>query len=334
MLRAFPAETSAERERFCQLSDLAPITPEQLEQSQANAHWMLEEQGAIQARCSLWWRNVPVYQNWRIGLIGHYAATNSRAAQVLLRLTCEVLAVQGCTLAIGPMDGSTHNRYRLVSERGTAPAFLLEPDNPGDWPLHFTKNGFNPLANYYSSMQVGFEHDEERYQSLLQHFAAKGITLRQINMAHFEDDLRRIYALVATSFKDNFLATPQSEEDFLAQYRPVQPFIQPELVQLALRGDELLGFVFAIPDWLQAQRDTVVDTLIVKTLAVDPGAASQGLGTLLAGRLSTIAQHLGYRRAIHALMHENNTSRRISQSHHGTIIRRYTLYSKELGGHV
>jgi hypothetical protein len=42
------------------------------------------------------------------------------------------------------------------------------------------------------------------------------------------------------------------------------------------------------------------------------------------------AHRLGYRRAIHALMHAANPSRRIS-GHTARTIRRYTLFARPLG---
>ncbi len=142
--------------------------------------------------------------------------------------------------------------------------------------------------------------------------------------------MRRVYRVVAASFRDNFLASPIDEEDFLEQNRPLQPFVSPELVLLAEHAGEPVGFIFALPDWLQARRGATIDTVIVKTLAVHPGYSNKGLATLLTGRLREIASGLGYTRAIYALMHEENISRRVSQANRGQIIRRYTLYAKSL----
>ena len=61
------------------------------------------------------------------------------------------LGAEGCDLTLGRMDGNTWRRYRLLTWRGTDPPFLLEPDNPDDWPRHFEAAGFAPLATYYSS---------------------------------------------------------------------------------------------------------------------------------------------------------------------------------------
>jgi GNAT superfamily N-acetyltransferase len=330
MLIVRPAETANEHARFCELAGLSTLTPGILERSQADAHWILEGDDGIQARCSLWWKSVPQLPGQRIGLIGHYAAYDTAAAISLLQLACKELARQGCTLAVGPMDGSTEQRYRLLSERGTEPPFFLEPDNPDDWPEHFTASGFTPLAHYYSTMHVGFGREDARISILEEHLAAEGVILRHFDMDSFEDELRTIYPLVASSFRANFLASPISEEDFLEMNRGLRPYIQPELVLLAERKGLLVGFAFAVPNWLQAQRGEAIDMLILKTLAVHPAYRGKGLSTLLSERLGTVAYELGYRRSIHALMHEKNISRTMSQTRGTQIIRRYTLFAQNL----
>jgi GNAT superfamily N-acetyltransferase len=330
VLHALRAETKEELEHFCMLNDLSILRFEEVQCSRADAHWMLDNRDGIQARCSLWWSSTPQLPGQRVGILGHYAARTARAASLLLQLACAELAHQGCTLAVGPLDGSTNRRYRFLTERGTKPLFFLEPDNPDDWPEHFAKSGFVPLANYYSALQEKLAQEDPLIARLKERFAAQGMVIRGLDAAHFEDELRLIYKVAAVSFRDNFLASPLSEADFLEQYRPLQPFVRPELVLLAEREGETIGFMFALPDWLQARREVSVDTVIAKTLAVLPAYRGSGLGTLLMGRSLGIGHNLGYTRAIHALMHENNHSRRISKIHQGKLFRKYVLYAKTL----
>ena len=69
---------------------------------------------------------------------------------------------------------------------------------------------------------------------------------------------------------------------------------------------------------------------IIKTLAVIPDRRFAGLGTHL-GVVTRRAMHkLGYRRIIHALMHESNKSRSISARYASNIFRRYTLFARPL----
>jgi GNAT superfamily N-acetyltransferase len=326
MAAIVPITTPADRERFCALASLSELTPDLLDRHRPDASFAVADAGGeLVARCSLWWSDVPPLFGQRVGAIGHYAARRPEAVGPLLGHACERLAAHGCSLAVGPMDGNTWRRYRLLTERGTEPPFLLEPDNPDDWPAHFTGHGFAPLAEYYSAV------NDDLSRTIIQSTAPMGVTVRNLDLDRFEDELRAIHALSLASFTDNFLYTPIGEEEFVAQYLPVRPHVRPELVLLAERAGELVGFLFAVPDLLQARRGKPVDTVIFKTMAVHPGLRGLGLGSHLMAQAHDAARRLGFRRAIHALMHADNRSRRISD-HTARTIRRYTLFARPLRG--
>jgi len=65
-------------------------------------------------------------------------------------------------------------------------------------------------------------------------------------------------------------------------------------------------------------------------LAVHPEHQTLGLGSLLVARCQARAGQLGYRRAIHAMLHDRNDSRKISQRDETRTIRQYALFSKPL----
>ena len=54
-----------------------------------------------------------------------------------------------------------------------------------------------------------------------------------------------------------------------------------------------------------------------------------GLGNLLMARCQEAARALGFRRVIHALMHETNHSLKLS-SRYAKPFRRYTLFARRL----
>jgi L-amino acid N-acyltransferase YncA len=87
--------------------------------------------------------------------------------------------------------------------------------------------------------------------------------------------------------------------------------------------------MFAFPDLLQARRSVPIDTVILKTVAVDPAMSGMGLGGALTDLVQRSARDLGFRRAIHALIHETNVSRTISGRSARTF-RRYALFSRPL----
>ncbi len=309
---------------------LPAFNPDDLAHHAPDAHWVLLDGDRQPAgRCSLWWQHAPPYPGHRLGLIGHYAVKDASAARQLLQHACAQLAAHGCTLAVGPMDGNTWRRYRFITERGSEPPFFLEPDHPADWPRHFEANGFAPLAQYFSGLNTDLSQDDPRLERAGERFRRMGLRIRPLDLGHFEEELRRIYAVSAISFQSNFLYTPLPESEFLAQYLPLAAHLRPELIFLAELEHRPVGFLFGVPDLLQARRGQAIDTMIVKTVAVLPERACAGLGSFLVGHSQVVARDLGFKRVIHALMHETNQSRNIS-AHYAQVMRRYTLFAKSL----
>ncbi len=314
------------------VAGLTPFDPEDLVRHSPDGHWvLLRKEGEAVGRCSLWWRRTASLPGHRLGVIGHYAAWDPAAAGRLLRHACEELRAQGCSLAVGPMDGSIWRRYRLVTERGSEPSFFLEPDNPDDWPQHFLGNGFTPLARFTSAINDDLSREDPRAEDVATRLVAQGLHIRPLDPQRLEEDLHGIYVISVVSFRHNFLYTPIDEAGFVAQYRQILPVVRPEMVLIAELRGRPIGFLFAVPDLLQARRGQTIDTVILKTVAVLPERTNAGLGGLLIARGHQAARHLGYSRAIHALMHESNGSCNISRRYAHTI-RRYSLFAKRLGG--
>ncbi|RAP29402.1 hypothetical protein C2W64_03751 [Brevibacillus laterosporus] len=338
MFKAVQVTSPEMKEEFCLLAGPSANRPDSLDDSNADAHWMLIDNEGIAARCSLWWSDVPSYQNHQVGLIGHYAARNGTAAIELLRMSCRELEKKGCTIAIGPMDGSTWKTYRLVTKTDGDLPFFLEPNTPLEWADHFRQDGFEPLAHYISRIvdldrrdlkEEELELEKKRYQQLTQRISELGISIRQLDLTRIDEELNRIYGLSTRSFRRNFLYTEISEKEFLKQYAKVISYIQPELVLLAEHGDRLVGIMFTLPDVMQSQLGGSIDQVILKTLAVDPEYQGHKIGSFLCKAIYDKAQKLGYQRAINALMIQENRSTRFN-SNEGYILREYTLFAKKL----
>lgn len=322
------AVSGSDLAQFCTLPSPGREDAAVIDRHGADEHWMAVEGGVVKARCSLWWSSVPVHVGHRAGVIGHFAAERDSAA-LLLNHVCTRLSGHGCTIAIGPMDGNTWRRYRVLSDRGDHPLFFLEPDNPDHWAQQFLAAGFSSLAEYYSARADELTIHNPRAEAVWNRLSRQGYSIRSLDIGRLDSELDVLYSLALGSFTQNFLYTPLAKDEFLAQYRSIMPYVRPELVLIAEREDKAVGFLFAVPDILEARRNPVTSTYIVKTLAVHPGFSGRGLGSVLLWQANRAAYELGYRSAIHALMHEKNQSTRIS-ARDGHNIRRYTLYAKEL----
>ncbi len=287
--------------------------------------------GRVLAHCSLWWSETPLLDGERTGFVGHFQAPSPSYASHLLGLAFFQLASQGCSIAIGPINGSTWRSYRFVNDTGAEAPFFMEPENPATYPAFFVENGFNVLCNYYSTVTDGLKVDEDvkgQYQARL---AKEGINIREFNVALIDEELSALYDISARSFASNFLYQEISKPEFMALYKPLVPILDPRLILIAEVESRPVGFILLVPDLNEARKSTdgKAKTVIVKTAARLPEDNFAGLGSLLLLEAQARAHGLGYERAIHALMHEKNASLTICHRY-GRVMRQYSLYHRYL----
>ena len=322
--------THAEQLRsFTRSSELPVFDFDNLSRHKPDAHWLLLENDVVLAHASLWWLDTPLLDGERIGAIGHYAACNAAAARTIIQYSCRQLKQRGCKTAVAPMDGNTWRNYRFLSERGTEQPFFLEPRQPDSWPQDLMETGFTPLAHYTSTLCEDLNYEDPRIGRVRERLTRAGVGIRGLQIENIEAELRRIYSVCRVSFAHNFLYMPLDEREFIGQYQRVLPYVRPQLVLLAERDNETVGFAFSLPDTLQAARDEAVNTVIVKTVAVLPQRDFAGLGNLLTAQTHSAARGLGYTRSIHALMHDANRSLNVSTLY-ARPMRGYTLYARRL----
>jgi GNAT superfamily N-acetyltransferase len=305
-------------------------TATELTRHTPDSHWLVaDDAGQVLARCSLWWTQTAAHAGHRLGYIGHWAAADDPSAADLLAHACAELTRHQCTLAVGPLDGTTWRRYRFIVERGSQPPFFLEPDNPDAWPRQFTAAGFTTFAGYLSSLNTEPGKSDPRAAEIARRMADQGVTIRGIDPAHLERELDGIFRLSLSSFRNNLLYSPIEREEFMAMYGGIQPYLRRELTLVAEQNGQTVGFFFALPDMLQAQRGREIDQVILKTIAIKPDRALSGLGRLLFAKVLANARELGYTRAVHALMHEANRSVNLGRGD-AVAIRRYALFARKL----
>ncbi len=296
-----------------------------------DAHWAAtDEEGEVRARCSLWWRDVPDLPGERPGLIGQYEAESFEAGGELLDHACDELAARGCTTAVGPVNGDIWRGYRFVVDRGEEPPFALEPDNPDMWVKQFREAGFDELASYHSAAVRDLEPPIPRLDRLSARLAARGIRLRHADVSRWEEELRRLHPLIMEAFKEHLLFSPIGADELVRLYAPVQPMLRPEFVTIAEAGDRPVGFLFGLPDRLQAEWGGM-DTAILHVAAVAPEYERTGLGMYMGQRAQEEARRQGFGGLIYALMRDGDASARLSNRYRElTVIRSYAVFARYL----
>ncbi len=268
------------------------------------------------AACTLY-RDAPSWNGKRTVAVGALSCESAEAGAAMLGGLAERLAAERFEALIGPMDGDTWHKYRVVAESDGSPPFFLEPvSGPFDLDA-FAAAGFSPISSYVSARAT-----------ITDAIGAPPAPLPDVTITPWDGRnagalIDKLFELSGSAFAGNAFYKPIAREDFLKLYEPILPAIDPRLVFFARRNGALAGYLFALPDRLQGPKPT---TAVLKTYA----SAVRGAGHLLVDAAHRTFRDLGYTHVVHALMHVDNASRQRSARHHGTVFRHYDLMGLEL----
>lgn len=266
------------------------------------------------------------------GMVGHYEALERAAGIALLLSARQGLAARGVARVLGPLNGSTWARYRLVLSPAPEdpafdpPPFLGEPRNPLEYPEQFEAAGFEVVSRYESRIDEAPGEDAVDAPQLAARVRSEGIRIRPLDPSRFEGELRTLFDLSLEAFAENPYYTPIDFDPFRRMYEGIRPLIDPGLVLIAedARGAPL-GFQFAFLDPL-SHRDARPTRAVIKTIATLPAARGLGLAGHMFDLIRRAACERGCVAVIHALMHVTNFSMNMSARHRTRHFRRYALY--------
>jgi hypothetical protein len=306
-------------------ANMTLLSPDEWEHSGPDVHCLLIEEDLAVARCSIWRSSLPQQEQAQPVAIGHFEACDQSAGTAVLEAAMDWIHEGGNAPIIGPINGNTWHKYRLVTESSGRAPFLLEPAHPAFYVDAWTGAGFRPLAEFHSARMPPQSEEDLRLARVKPRMEAAGVRIRHLDLDDYNEELRRLYSVARISFAENLLYAPISEAEFIAMYQPIRAHVDPGFVWLAEQGAQCVGFCFCLPDFLQAQTGEKVDSLIVKTLATLPGREFAGLGLWLTQLAHQKAAAAGFQSVIHALMHPGSRIKHFGKDNM-EIFRRYTLY--------
>jgi hypothetical protein len=271
-----------------------------------------------QGASAVLYRDAPTWNGWRTAAIGAINFESKEAGVRLLSASTDRLRAEGVEVLIGPMDGDTWHKYRLVSESDGSAPFLLEPQSGPHDHAAFTAAGFRAISNYASSRALLRDTIGDEPISM------PDVTVTAWDGSGAEDLIGKLFEMSGSAFAGNRFFKPITLTAFLELYRPVLPLLDPRHILFAHGpSGQLVGFLFGMPDRLAG----ALPAAILKTYA----SAMRGVGHVLADTYHRRAIDMGFVEVIHALMHEDNASRQRSERHNAHVFRRYALMGRELG---
>ena len=282
------------------------------------------------------WHDRPDYNGRKTSYIGNVNIHEKyrKNEEQLFNKVFEELKKEGIEIIIGPLNGTTWNTYRYVTEKGNGKPFLLEPWNEDYSVSLFEKLDFKHLAGYISTVMEGMNSNgrknlNKKIEKLKKFDYYKDIKVESAENKDLMAVLNKVYDLTVEAFKNNFLYSELEREIFLKMYLSYEDKIVKKFFKMLYLKGELIGYVFGIPDYTELGHKGKIDTIILKTIAVSPEYNGKGMGYILINFLIEEAEKEGYENVIYALMHESNVSKNIGLLL-GNMLRKYTLFIKEL----
>lgn len=267
---------------------------------------------------TLWFDGPAWDDHGHVATVGKCKFASAAGGARLLEKAAALAKAQGATALIGPMEGDTWHAYRLISERGTAPGFMMEPSSADHDQAAFADAGFDVISSYFSASVPMSELPGTPPQE------TDAFILETWDGTDPDGLFTQVHDLSCQAFAGNPFYKHIDLEDFLAMYRPVVPLLKKDLILFARDpAGTLVGFLFGIPNYAEGPQPKSV---ILKTYA----SLAKGAGHWLSYQFYVNAKAAGYATAIHALMHDDNLSAVRSGLNGADVFRRYALMGKRL----
>lgn len=197
--------------------------------------------------------------NERTGFFGFFECIkNYEVAKALLGVVKELHLNSGFSRIIGPTNFTTNDSAGFLINGFDSPPVIMMPYNKPYYDEYITRYGFSKEIDLFSyfidDTFLGSEQIRLTTERFIKRLASFGINFRNVDFKNYDDDLRKICPVYNESNKDNWGFIPLTEQELIYTGHQFKEFMPSDMVILATKEEEVIGFVVALPDLNQAFR--------------------------------------------------------------------------------
>ena len=189
----------------------------------------------------------------RVGFFGFFECIDDQeVADALFQAAADWCRTRGHDLLRGPASFSVNDECGLLVDGFDFPPALMMPHNPRYYVHLVERGGFTKAKNllvYQGGREDVYVPVPERLARGTELIRQRlGITIRPIDLRHFDEEVERIKEVYNSAWEQNWGFVPMTEReiDHLAeQFRPV---VIPDFVPVAEKDGKIIGFGIALPD--------------------------------------------------------------------------------------
>jgi GNAT superfamily N-acetyltransferase len=189
----------------------------------------------------------------RVGFFGFFESIDDQqVANALFEAAAGWCRALGHDVLRGPTSFSVNDECGLLVDGFDTPPALMMPHNPPYYIGLLERAGFGKAKDlwvYQGGSEQGYVPVPERLARATDMIRQRlGITLRPLNMKDFEGEVERIKELYNSAWEKNWGFVPMTEHEIDHLAEQFKPVVIPEMVPMAEKEGELIGFGIALPD--------------------------------------------------------------------------------------
>jgi len=158
------------------------------------------------------------------------------------------LAKQGCSRVRGPLNYTIHDTAGLLVEGFTTPPVIDTTWNPPYYQALWEGCGWRgakDLLGAEGPISAGTPPRAARFAKIARR---KGIKVRPLDLARFDDEVARIWEVYNEAWVSNWGHVAISLEEFAFTAKDLRPVLDPGLVRVAEHDGAVVGFMLGLPD--------------------------------------------------------------------------------------
>lgn len=299
------------------------------------------------------------FQGVNTGFFGFFEVLEDPEAAAGLLATAENWARNaGHNQILGPAQFSTNDEVGLLVDGFDDPPRILMTYNPPRYKVYLETSGFSKAMDlwaYALSVERFKDHVPDKLKRVVKKVRDKrGFTVRRLDMKEFDREVDRVKKVYNTSWERNWGFVPMTDPEFDHLAAQLRQIIDPDLVVIAEKDGEMVGFGLSLPDLNQPLRLAYprpgypealtmlklawhwkvrrrVDWLRVFALGVLPEYRGTGVDALMYFETAESAIPKGYKMAEMSWILENNTMmNRSIRMLGGEVYKTHRVYQKQL----
>jgi ribosomal protein S18 acetylase RimI-like enzyme len=195
-------------------------------------------------------RNHIEFHGEKAGFFGFFESSDDYSvASALLGRVSEVLAEEGMEIMRGPMNFSTNEECGFLLEGFDHPPILMTPYNQAYYNDLMVQFGMSKAKDLFAYILDVPDELPEKILRVADIAYRSGIRVRPIDMKNFHHDMQTFREVYNSAWQKNWGFIPLTEEELEYLGNNLKPVVVPELIAIAEKNGEPVGFMGMLPDF-------------------------------------------------------------------------------------